>query len=549
MAIFASLLKKASGIKEPTDDAAKPTPSIPKRTRCASMRRRREAKRGSYATKLDTPLLHLSDQDCIDLRTACSGTAIFGGVGSGKTSGSGRNFAKAFLKNGMGGLVLCAKTTETQTWLQYARETGREKDVIVISPDSPYRFDFLRYEIGRNADPSVAVENILTIMMNVMADDNPGSADGGDHKVWHEAARNLLRNLLLLAVASIPNCTIADLRKLVARSPHKRNVLEDADFWEREFGKLLQIAEQTYKDNGRIADFEAMSFYWLYDFPSLPEKTRGSITFRLSNLLQYLQTGTLRELFCSGITNVFPEDTHEGAIILIDLPVISNEANRMGQVLFKICWQYAALRRKVTKHTRPIFFWSDENHLFITPSDCDVQSLAREYRVCSVVLSQNLSSYIQRFSGNASEASAKAYVAYFQTVILHSQPDTATNEFAQSLFGKTIKLRENSSNNRSKSSGWNEGDNVGSTSNPESNSFHYTTNFSDARGYNETDSFSSSRGYQESLEEVLQFGDLTSLKTGSPTNNYLVGAYIFHTGRRWKATGHNCLYTEFDQRA
>ena len=37
------------------------------------------------------------------IRDACEGTMIFGGTGSGKTSGSGRTLATSFLAAGFGG--------------------------------------------------------------------------------------------------------------------------------------------------------------------------------------------------------------------------------------------------------------------------------------------------------------------------------------------------------------------------------------------------------------------------------------------------------------
>src|SRR6266498_4188809 len=71
---------------------------------------------------LDAPLLYLSNsqQDAWRIRDACEGTQIFGATGSGKTTGSGRALARAFLENGFGGVVLCAKPDEPELWKQYA---------------------------------------------------------------------------------------------------------------------------------------------------------------------------------------------------------------------------------------------------------------------------------------------------------------------------------------------------------------------------------------------------------------------------------------------
>ena len=55
------------------------------------------------------------------------GVQIFGATGSGKTSGSGKHIAKSFLKNGYGGLVLCAKPSERKSWEAYIKKAGREK--------------------------------------------------------------------------------------------------------------------------------------------------------------------------------------------------------------------------------------------------------------------------------------------------------------------------------------------------------------------------------------------------------------------------------------
>mgnify|MGYP000624881007 CR=1 FL=1 len=75
---------------------------------------------------LDKPLYHfnkhLKQSEPFTIRQACEGVQIFGGIGSGKTSGSGAALAKSFLNSGFGGLVLCAKKDELETWQRYAKE-------------------------------------------------------------------------------------------------------------------------------------------------------------------------------------------------------------------------------------------------------------------------------------------------------------------------------------------------------------------------------------------------------------------------------------------
>ena len=81
---------------------------------------------------LDLPLIGLSQTDCIPVRDSVEGIFVAGAPGSGKSANVGRQFGAAFLRiPNSGALILTAKTEETTNWLQYARDCGREDDVIV----------------------------------------------------------------------------------------------------------------------------------------------------------------------------------------------------------------------------------------------------------------------------------------------------------------------------------------------------------------------------------------------------------------------------------
>ena len=74
--------------------------------------------------------LSSSAKDALTLADAKTGVLITGQTGKGKTSGPGRLLAKAYLRAGFGGLVLCAKIDEADLWRNYLRETGRATDGI-----------------------------------------------------------------------------------------------------------------------------------------------------------------------------------------------------------------------------------------------------------------------------------------------------------------------------------------------------------------------------------------------------------------------------------
>ncbi|MFM7855499.1 MAG: hypothetical protein ACKO96_27135, partial [Flammeovirgaceae bacterium] len=98
---------------------------------------------------LDTILINLNGKSVSDswtIRHAVEGVQIFGGIGSGKTSGSGRLLALKYLKAGFGGLVLTAKPDEKQLWEEYCRATGRYNDLVIIEPGGKNTFNFVEYE-------------------------------------------------------------------------------------------------------------------------------------------------------------------------------------------------------------------------------------------------------------------------------------------------------------------------------------------------------------------------------------------------------------------
>ena len=81
------------------------------------------------------------------LNDAFQGVQVFGGTGSGKSSGSGQALARAFLEANMGGLVLTAKTDEVSAWQEYAKAAGRETDLLIVDEKRQAAFQFLQLRI------------------------------------------------------------------------------------------------------------------------------------------------------------------------------------------------------------------------------------------------------------------------------------------------------------------------------------------------------------------------------------------------------------------
>src|SRR5882762_2094036 len=95
---------------------------------------------------------------------ALTGVMVFGATGSGKTSGPGKHLAIGYLKSGFGGLVLCAKPEERRQWEEWAAETGRSRDLVIIEKEGPYCFNPLEWEASREGKGAGLTMNIVAML-------------------------------------------------------------------------------------------------------------------------------------------------------------------------------------------------------------------------------------------------------------------------------------------------------------------------------------------------------------------------------------------------
>ena len=119
---------------------------------------------------LDRPLLSLSDEDYLDVRSVCEGSLVSGAPGSGKSSTSGKQLAYSFLNTPkMGGLVLTAKAEETRNWIEYAKACAREQDLILFNAESGHSFDPLHYEFTRPGRGAGDMESIIDFFSTLVS--------------------------------------------------------------------------------------------------------------------------------------------------------------------------------------------------------------------------------------------------------------------------------------------------------------------------------------------------------------------------------------------
>ncbi|MEM7408864.1 MAG: hypothetical protein AAF430_01350 [Myxococcota bacterium] len=470
---------------------------------------------------LDHPLIYFSKgqsgrfrkrevcSDAWTIRDACQGTAIFGAIGSGKTSGSGRALARAFLSNHLGGLVLTAKRDEAETWQRYCEETGRSDSLIQVSARGskyPYRFNFLDYEMHRADDGGGRTENLVDLFATVLEIDDDNRTE---EPFWRNSLRELVRNAVdLLRLADQP-ISIDALNEVIRSGPLSKAEVEESAFLHESYcAQCIGDAFERAQNANDKHDLRRTTRYWTEEYPTIPEKTRGCILAMFRSLTSGFSRSDFHQLFCTD-TTFTPEDTFRGRIILLDLPTLAyQKTGTIAQAVFKYVWQKAVARRDVSQNPRPVFLWVDEAQQFVNSYDAAYQAIARSHLGCTVFLTQNLPSYYATMNGRSSKDQADQLLGNFSTLVFHQNSCPITNEWAASRIARTWQKR------------W---------------------SFTAGPG-------GASATRSSSSEFQVDPYEFTVLRKGGPQSGFEVDAVLFQGGRTWDRTGKTFLPATFSQR-
>lgn len=464
---------------------------------------------------LQKTIAYFSKKDTFSINDSTLGVQIFGATGSGKTTGSGKFLATSFLRAGYGGLVLTVKTDEREVWEKYCQQTGRE--LLVFSPDSEWKFNFLEYEQKRKGGG--ITENIVNLFLSIIeVDSKKGKVQTEDF--WQNTLKQMLRNAIDLISISEEDLSVYNIYKVISSAPQKP---EDTEMIEDENGEefltrwmqtsycneLIEKAGARNLDSSKKQDFDIVFDYWVKEFPNLANDTRSSIVASFTSIADIFLRGILRDMFTT-TTNIFPEFSLEGVVILIDFPVHQyDKVGQYAQLVFKYVWQKAMERREKKKDMRPVFLWADEAQFFINEYDVNFQTTARSSRACTVYLTQNLPNYTEKLG----EDLTYSLLGNLQTKIFHQNSDSITNNYASNLIGKDIQYRANSGANASSG-----------------------------------ESSSVNTGFNEVMDFDLQPREFTNLKKGGESNNFIVEGVVYKSGEIWQANNKNYLKLGFPQK-
>lgn len=429
------------------------------------------------AYNLDAPILKIGKNEIEwTIRNSVEGLQIFGGIGSGKTSGSGRFFALKYLSLGYGGLVLTVKHDEKDEWIKYCKIANRENDLIIVEPNGKHFFNFLDYESKQDDNGKSYTDNILQVLKTVIRASEEQSQGKSDDSFWENALDMLITNSIDLCLLAYNKVSVTDLYNIVCSAPNRSsetNVTDDNSAFQVTFKKarnnirtkikvwqssipLEERAKMTEEEIKKIIyenipEARTMIFvdeFFMKTYAHLSEKTRSIVDFSFTGFLFRLLKDPVYSLFCNKPSTFTPDDCLNGKIIIINLPVkIYHKVGRDIQIMFKYIWQRAMEKRNIKENGRPVFLWADEAQNFIHEYDPEYQATARSSRIATVYISQNLPNYYANMGGAKAEFKVKSFLGTLATKIFHANADIETNKYASELIGEDYKEDWNEATN------------------------------------------------------------------------------------------------------
>lgn len=397
---------------------------------------------------------------------------VLGATGSGKTSGWGKKYLSSVMAAGCGGLVLTVKKDEAEFVKNIAKKEGRVDDVMEFTLDGKYCFNFLDYTLKKAvaSGSRTYVNQVLNLFKNVVAM-HAGSSDATDSKdaFWINAMEELLGYVIRVLIYAGEEVSVDNMYNFVATLPEDKDSwdkvnnekafavndgknfdpdkIKDLNYFFKSYCKAeLSIAEtesnpsKTSVDLDKLTDWKRTNIYFTERLGQFDIKTKATFVQMFSGMANQLLEGGIREAFSTGKTNISPEMTFEGKIIILNIPYLEEGENaRICQVIFKYCWQKEVEKRMVNQESPFVFLYCDEAQYFVTRNDPQFLSTCRSNKACVCYMTQNVNGLARYLGFN--KMNLQSFLGNFQLNVFHQNGDYETNDYAVKLVGKTLKQK------------------------------------------------------------------------------------------------------------
>lgn len=366
----------------------------------------------------DEPLVKFATGETLSRRALTESMLVMASVGKGKTTLL-RTPLCAMLRDGFGGLVPVVKGSLVDDVVRFVRAEGRERDLIVFRPEGGHVFN--PFENESRPDEAAA---LLAELSEVLAG---RKRDGENEAFWREQLAIILRHLFTLCLVA---CGRQDMVVAAELFDGRANTLAQvADPLWREASPLARVLKTATAQTADAETLDAVA-YFEKTYPSHGDRLQGSLAATVSTVFDHLRRPPLRQLFTGRSTFSMDDLLDWGKICIVALPALDSAAGRVANALVQFCFCRVAVKRPRSHYT---FLVLDECQELVSRELMTKLAVLREFRVASVLLTQNLAVLDERIGETAREG----LCGLLGTKIFGAQNHAATRQWASEQIGKS----------------------------------------------------------------------------------------------------------------
>ncbi len=350
----------------------------------------------------------------LGLQDAAQNIAIFGGIGSGKTTRAVQPLLVQLLDQDTGGLIFDIKGDFQQAVFALAGTVGRE--VTVIGP----------HHQGLNLLAGLTPEVAASFLKSALL------LDGGRHDAfWTATAIELCRTALTVLAVVPEHYSLAGLYAYLFDADTRATIDQAV---QAELPFLLPLAARQ---------LQAAQQYQSAVFNRFDEKVQAGVHATVAQVLAPFQHPDLVEAFCAPVgAQARLEDVLHGAVFLVDLPLaVWGLGGKVASILLKLRFFNVMQRRAVEptwNQERPVFFVCDEFQEIVSAnrdglSDLNFWDKARSTNTIGIIAAQAVSSF---YAALGERDVADALLQNFRHTLCFRTEDAHTIERLHRLIGQ-----------------------------------------------------------------------------------------------------------------
>jgi type IV secretory pathway TraG/TraD family ATPase VirD4 len=299
------------------------------------------------------------------------------------------------MQAGYGVLGLTTKGTspsDVELLCGMAREADRDNSVVMVGPSHGLGFNLLRYEMtaSHRANATGDLASNVAALFSAAAELALPRRDGKHgEQIWRQAVESLVRHSVTIVFGATGDLRLDEIVEVVRSAPQSAAQLKDAS-WRRE-SLCIQLLDRAIQRKPTNRNLGLARDYFLSEFPSYPPDTKNSVLFTFgAGCADLFLRDPLHSMFF-GATDYTPEILLEGAILVVDCPVLEyREVGKVANGLLRICTQRVLERRACHPSKRPVAIIWDEAQKTLLPSDVAFQDTARSAMCATVAAVQHI---------------------------------------------------------------------------------------------------------------------------------------------------------------